>query len=138
VSGTDTGTTVLDWLVGQAELAQVVTDHLSLDFDLVERLAVVHGDDAAHHLGQDDRVAQMRLDDSGLLERGRLLLGLAQTLEQSLVLVLETASEASASTAVHHHHKLVIALVKKSVQVNATVSEFTEDTLLLELESLLD
>lgn len=34
VGGTDTGTTVLDGLVAQRELAQVVANHLSLDFDL--------------------------------------------------------------------------------------------------------
>ncbi len=30
VGGTDTRTTVLDWLVGDRELAQVVSDHLRL------------------------------------------------------------------------------------------------------------
>jgi len=34
VGGTDTRTTVLDGLVGQGELAQVVTDHLGLDLHL--------------------------------------------------------------------------------------------------------
>ena len=34
VSGTNTGPSVLDWLVGDGELAQVVSDHLWLDLDL--------------------------------------------------------------------------------------------------------
>jgi hypothetical protein len=38
VGGTDTWTTVLDWLVCDGELAQVVADHFWLDFDLVEFL----------------------------------------------------------------------------------------------------
>ena len=34
VGGTDTGPTVLDWLVGDRELAQVVSNHLWLDLNL--------------------------------------------------------------------------------------------------------
>lgn len=34
VSGSDTGSSVLDWLVCQGELAQVVPNHLGLDFHL--------------------------------------------------------------------------------------------------------
>jgi len=34
VGGTDTGTAVLDGLVGQSELAQIVADHLGLDLHL--------------------------------------------------------------------------------------------------------
>ena len=54
MGGTDTGATVLDRLVGDGELAQVVSDHLRLDFDLVEGLAVVNTDDGAGHLGNDE------------------------------------------------------------------------------------
>ena len=34
VGGTDTGPTVLDWLVGDRELAQIMTNHLGFDFNL--------------------------------------------------------------------------------------------------------
>lgn len=98
MSGTNTGSTVLDWLVGQAELAQVVTDHLSLDFNLIEGLAVVHTDHAADHLGDDDGVTQVGLDHSWLLKWRRLLLGLAQTLLQSKGLALQTTTVTSTST----------------------------------------
>ena len=36
VSGTNTGSTVTDWLVGHGEFTNVVVDHFWLDFDLVE------------------------------------------------------------------------------------------------------
>ena len=36
VSGTNTGATVTNGLVGHGELANVVVDHLGLDLDLVE------------------------------------------------------------------------------------------------------
>lgn len=38
-----------------------------LDLDLVEGLAVVHTANAANHLGHDDHVTDVRLDDGGLL-----------------------------------------------------------------------
>ena len=36
VSGTNTGSTVTDWLVGHGEFTNVVVDHFWLDFDLIE------------------------------------------------------------------------------------------------------
>lgn len=36
MSSTDTGSTVLDWLVCQREVTQVVADHFWLDFNLQE------------------------------------------------------------------------------------------------------
>jgi hypothetical protein len=73
---------VLDRLVRNAELAKVVADHLGLiplareekfwvylDLNLVEGLAVVHTDVAANHLRNNDHVAEVGLDNSGLLLR---------------------------------------------------------------------
>lgn len=98
VSGTNTGSTVLDGLVGQTELAQIVSDHLSLDFDLIERLAVVHADNTADHLGYDDGVAQVSLHYGWFLERRCLFLNLAELLQQSESLALETSIVTSTST----------------------------------------
>ena len=39
--------------VGDRELGQVVADHLRLDFDVDERLAVVDTDNTADHLRHD-------------------------------------------------------------------------------------
>jgi len=39
VGGTNTGSSVLDWVVRDREFSQVVSDHLRLDFDLVELLS---------------------------------------------------------------------------------------------------
>ena len=63
-------------------------------------LAVVDTDDAANHLGDDNHVTEMGLDDGGLLIRGSLLLGLAELLDETHGLALETALEPSASTGV--------------------------------------
>ena len=104
VGGTEAWSAVQRWLVAHRELAEVVSDHLSLgakednlnacpthspghergggtagaqlhlDFDGLEDLAVVHTDDGADHLGDDDHVTQVSLDERGLLVFGSSLL----------------------------------------------------------------
>lgn len=79
---TDTGATVLGGLVGDGELAEVVTDHLSTNFDVGELLTVVDTNNGANHLGDDDDITEVGLDDGGLLVFASLTLGLAQLLEE--------------------------------------------------------
>ena len=52
--------------VGDRELAQIVAEHFGLHFDSRERLAIVDANDAADHVGNNDHVAQVSLDDGGL------------------------------------------------------------------------
>ncbi len=123
VGGTNTGTTVLDGLVRARELGEVVANHLRLDLNRVEdlhratrptstfrpcrlyetprertHLAVVDTDDRADHLGDDDHVTEVGLHDRGLFVRGSLLLCLAELLDQTHGLALETALEPPAGT----------------------------------------
>ena len=133
--GTDTGSTVLDGLavrgsvtasvVGGAEqneenvlcdreLAKVVANHLRLDLHLVELLAGVDANDAANHLGDDNHVAEMGLDEVGLLVGLGLLLGLAQLLDQAHRLALETAVDPAASTGVDDIAELIGSEVKET------------------------
>ena len=58
---------MLAWLVRDGELGQVVANHLGLDLNLVEGLAVVDSDDAANHLGDDDHIAQVCSHGVGLI-----------------------------------------------------------------------
>lgn len=76
LGGSDAGLAVLGVLVGERELAQVPPDHVELDLDHVEGLAVVHGHIAAHHLGQNNRIPEVGFDCCGFLTRLRVLLGL--------------------------------------------------------------
>ena len=69
----DSGPSVLAWLVGDGELCQVVADHLRLDLNLVEGLAIVHANDAANHLGHDNHVAEVRPHGVGLVSSSSLL-----------------------------------------------------------------
>ena len=63
-------------------------------------LAVVDADDGADHLGDDDHVAEVGLHDRGLLVGGRLLLGLAELLDEAHGLALQAALEPPAGAGV--------------------------------------
>jgi len=136
VGGSDAGPAVLDWLVRDAELSQVVADHLGLDLDLVEGLAVVDADDAADHLGDNDHVSQVSLDASGLLKCRRLLLGLAQALHEGHRLALEAAREASARAAVEDLHQLLVGHIQQLVEVDPAERVLAERPLLLLLSRI--
>ena len=60
--GTDTDFTVTNGLVSHGVLTEIVTNHVSSDFDGVPVLARVDLSDGADHLGHDDGVTEMRLD----------------------------------------------------------------------------
>ena len=62
VGSTDTRPTMLDRLVRDGELCEVVANHLRLDLNLVEGLAIVDTDDATNHLRHNDHVAEVGPD----------------------------------------------------------------------------
>ena len=132
MGGTDTGATVADGLavrvvsitsedrcnsrrnvLRDGELGEVVADHLGLDLDLVELLAGVDTNDGADHLGDDDHVTEVSLDEVGLLVGLGLLLGLAELLDQTHGLALEATVEASAGTGVDDIAELLAGEVEE-------------------------
>jgi hypothetical protein len=92
-----------------------VADHLGLDLDLVELLAGVDTNDAANHLGDDNHVTEVGLDEVGLLVGAGLLLGLAELLDETHGLALETTVEPSAGTGVDEVAELLRAKVEEPV-----------------------
>ena len=136
VSGTDTGATVTNGLVSHGELANVVVDHLGLDLDLVEDLAVVNANDGADHLGDDDDVAQVSLDASGLLTdlAGQGFLGLAETLEEVLLSALDAAVEMATLTATEQLDQVLGFHVQELVEVDTAEGVLLEGALLLDLD----
>ena len=92
-----------------------MANHFGLDFDLVELLTGVDADDGADHLGDDDHVTEVRLDERRLLVGLGLLLGLAQLLDQTHRLALQAAVEAAAGPGVHDIAELLRGEVQKSV-----------------------
>jgi len=92
-----------------------VADHLGLDLDLVELLAGVDANDAANHLGDNDHVAEVGLDEVGLLVGLGLLLGLAELLDKAHGLALEAAVEPSTRAGVDEVTELFGAEVEEPV-----------------------
>lgn len=89
LGGSDTWPTVLGGRVGDGELAEVLADHVELDFDVGEGLAVVDSNNIADHFRHDDGVAEVSLDGSGLLSGLDVLLGLSALHQEPVVFVLD-------------------------------------------------
>ncbi|GMT29326.1 hypothetical protein PFISCL1PPCAC_20623, partial [Pristionchus fissidentatus] len=136
VGSSDTGTTVLDRLVGDGELSEVVSDHLRLDLSLVEDLSVVDSDDGSDHLGEDDHVTEVGLDGGRLLEYSSGLLGLLEASKKSEVLALESAGQTSAGARLEELGELLSEQVEELVEINSAVRELAESSLLLKLSKM--
>ena len=109
VSSTNTRAVVLHGLVSQRKLTQIVTNHLSLDFNIVETLPVVNTNNRSNHLRDYDHVTKVSLHRlrTLILRSVRLLhthlhtiynYSNAQSLDQSLGLSLKTSTETTTST----------------------------------------
>lgn len=105
-----------EYLLGDRELSEVVANHLRLDLNLVELLAGVDADDAANHLGDNDHVTEVGLDEVGLLVGLSLLLSLAELLDQAHGLALEAAVDPATSTGVDDIAELIGAKVEETAQ----------------------
>lgn len=75
MGSTNTRPTVLDRLVGDGELGKVAADHLRLDLNLIEGLAIVHSNDTPNHLRHYDHVLKVsRLSSHWLRASPQLVL----------------------------------------------------------------
>lgn len=92
-----------------------MSHHFGLDFYLIELLARIDSNNATNHLRHDNHIPQMRLDKIWLLIRLSLLLGLAQLLDQTHRLALQTAVESTTGTSVNDIAELVGGEVEESV-----------------------
>ena len=126
-----------DGLVRDGKFSEVHTDHLGLHLNTAEHLSVVDTDDGADHLRDDDHVTEVGLDATGLLAGRSLLLGLTEALDEGHGLALEATGHAAAGTAADEIHELIVGEVKELVELDATVGELTELTLLAKLGNLL-
>jgi len=96
------------------EFAQVVSNHLWLNFDLVELLSWVDTNDASNHFWNNDHVSEVSLDEIWLLVWLGLLLCLTELLDQTHRLALKTTVEATTGTSVNDIAKLVGGEVQES------------------------
>lgn len=93
-----------------------MSNHLRLNFNLVELLAGVDTDNASNHLGNNDHVTEVGLDEVGLLVGLGLLLGLAELLDQAHGLALQATVEPAASTGVHDIAELLRREVEEPIK----------------------
>jgi hypothetical protein len=115
---------VADGGVGERELAEVVANHLGLHLDEVVAETVVDADLRAEHLGEDDGVAEVGLNDAGLLLANGLGLGLGEALAE--VLVDGAALEAAAGTGVNELDKVLLGDGEELLSLNAAVEILAE------------
>ena len=101
-----------------------MSDHLRLDFDLVELLSGVDTDNAANHLWDNDHVTQVCLDQIGLLVGLGLLLRLAELLDETHGLALQTAVETTAGAGVDDIAELFGGEIEESVCLLVLLSLF--------------
>lgn len=129
VGGTNTGSAVSGGGVGDRELTKVVTNHLRLDLDKEELLAVVDTEGRANHLRNNDHVSEVGLDRSRLLVTSSLL-GSTELLDQTHGLLVKTTVQSSASTSMDDFTETLDIELKKVGEVNTTVGELLENSLL--------
>lgn len=86
---------MLDRLVRDTELAKVMTHHFGLDLNRVELFAGVDADYASDHFRNNDHIAKVCLDGVRLLIWLRLLLGLAQLLDEAHRFALQATIESA-------------------------------------------
>lgn len=91
-----------------------MANHLRLDLNLVELLSGVDTNNASNHLGDNNHVTEVSLDNVGLLVGLSLLLGLAQLLDEAHRAALQTTVDPAAGTGVDDIAELVGAEVQKS------------------------
>ena len=73
-----------------------MTDHVRLDFNLVEGLAIVDTENGYNHLGDDDHVTEMGAHGLRLLTSSLSgLLGLAELLDEAEALAVKSTLESA-------------------------------------------
>merc|ERR1712241_1603134 len=123
VSGTNTGSTVTDWLVGHGEFTDVVVDHFWFDFNLVEDFTVVDTNDGSNHLWYNDDITKVSLD-------------LSETLEEVLFSSLDTTVEMTTLSASEKFDQVFRLHVKKLIEIDTTEGVLLEGSLLLDLNTV--
>ena len=103
-----------------------MANHLRLNLDLIELLARVDTDHGADHLGDDNHVTEMGLDEVGLLVGLGLLLGLAELLNKAHGLALQATVEPAAGAGVDDITELLAGEIKEPVERGTSVCVTTQ------------
>lgn len=118
-----------DRSVCDGKLTQVVANHLGLDLHGVEHLTVVDTNDRANHLGDNDHVSQVGLDNGGLLVLGAGQLGGSQLGNQAHGLGAQASGESSSDSGTAELGELLGLQLHQLGEVNALEGEGLEGSL---------
>ena len=103
-------------ILRNTKLPQIKPHHLRLDLDLVEFFPAVDPNHAPNHLGHDNHVPQVCLDEIWLLIRLGFLLRFPQLFDQAHGFALQAAVEAAARARVDYVPELLGGEVEESVE----------------------
>lgn len=91
----------------------------------------MHTNDRADHLGDDNHVAQVGLNNLGLLANANVTLGGVEALEESHGLALHTAvGKATAGTSINELDERGARELEQVLKIDAAVRELAEGALL--------
>ena len=113
-------------LVCEGVLSEIVTDHISFDFDRVPVFTTVAINDGTAHLWDDDAVSEMGLDTLWLLTLWGDLLGLSKLLDESIVFAMNSVLESSLLSGFHEANNLVHVHIEKLIKLNTSVNLLLE------------
>lgn len=123
---TDTGSSVLDRLVGDGKFTKIVANHLWLNFNLVEGFAIIDTNIRTYHFRYNNHVSQMGLNNSWLFLFCRFELGFTKAFYKSHWLALKTTGESSTGACMKEIKKLVIFHLQQIIQLYSTERKFSE------------
>ena len=98
---TDTDLSVSNWLVSKGVLSNVVTNHVSFDFNGVPIFSTVAVNDGSAHLWHDDTISKMSFNTLWLFTDIGVLFGEVELLLESIVLSVHAVSESSLLSRFH-------------------------------------
>ena len=124
--GTVTDLTVPDGLVGHGVLSDVVSNHVSFDFNFGPVLATVDCGNGADHLGHDDGITKVGLDGLWLLTKLRVLGGVLELLGQLAVALGDTVLESAALASLEHGDNLSGIHFEQLVELDTSVNLLSE------------
>ena len=87
-----------------------------------EDLSVVNTDNRTNHLGNDNHISQVSLDDGRLVTGRSILLRLSELLDEGHGLSLESPLESSSSSSVNKLHELSSVQVEELIKLIQRVS----------------
>ncbi len=109
-------------------LSKIVSNHFGLDFNRVEHFSIVNADYRSNHLGDDNHVTEMGLDDSGFFVGRSLLLGFSEFLNETHWPAFETTLEPTTCTGRDELNKQSLDLLRPHPNRNYCTSNKLEGT----------